>query len=203
MKAMEKDQASAIAIMVLGAGRSQRFKGGDKLDQCLMGKPVAHHVLSTLRAFNWGRKVVVCRSKPLWVQAYLDAGFVRAEIGDADAGMTGSIHRGLSEITTQRWVMVCLADMPLISLDHIEGLLAAFNTDRTVPVATRTASGLCPPAIVPGAMLGRLPSAGDKGARALLGHAHGVVASDMMTSDVDTIADLQVVAQHLRLRGHG
>ncbi|WP_079211102.1 nucleotidyltransferase family protein [Brucella pituitosa] len=202
MKVRDKQQANAIAIMVLGAGRSQRFKGGDKLDQCLMGKPVAHHVLSTLQAFNWGRKIVVCRSKPSWARAYVEAGFVRAEIDNADAGMMGSIHRGLSEIATQQWVMICLADMPLISLGHIERLLAAFNSHRTVPVATRTASGFCPPVIFPRAMLGSLPTTGEDGARALLGNAHGLVASDLMIRDIDTIADLQVVAQHLRLTGH-
>ncbi|KAA9368257.1 NTP transferase domain-containing protein [Ochrobactrum quorumnocens] len=201
MKAPDSDQANAIAVMVLGAGRSQRFKGGDKLDQFLLGKPVAHYVLAALRGFHWGRKIVVCRSKPAWMQAYVDDGFVRAEIDNADAGMAGSIHRGLSEITTQPWVMICLADMPLISRGHIEELLAAFSANRAATVATKAASGFCPPAIFPRALLGKLPKTGDDGAKALLGDAHGPVAADSMMRDIDTIADLQMAAQYLRLIG--
>ncbi|MGW6778837.1 nucleotidyltransferase family protein [Brucella pseudogrignonensis] len=209
MTATEIDPASAVAVMVLGAGRSERFKGGDKLEQILMGKPVAHHVLSVLAGFNWSRKVVVCRAQPGWTQAYVDAGFIRAEIAtpdtdnvktdEADRGMTASIHRGLLEMTTQQWVMICLADMPLITRCHIGELLAAFEQNRTVAVATRAASGFGPPAIFPKALLDGLPETGDQGARSLLGDAHGPVAVDWMVRDIDTIADLQAVAHHLRL----
>ncbi|MEG7381975.1 NTP transferase domain-containing protein, partial [Bacillus subtilis] len=167
------------------------------------------HLLSVLAGFNWSRKVVVCRAQPGWTQAYVDAGFIRAEIDkpgidnvEIDGGMAASIHRGLLEMTTQQWVMICLADMPLITRCHIGELLAAFEQNRTVAVATRTASAFGPPAIFPKALLDGLPETGDQGARLLLGDAHGPVAVDWVARDIDTIADLQWAAQHLRSASH-
>lgn len=91
------------------------------------------------------------------------------------------------------------AAMPLITKCHIGELLAAFEQNRTVVVATRTASGFGPPAIFPKALLHGLPQIGDQGARLLLGNAHGPVAGDWMVHHIDTNGDLQWAAQHLRL----
>ena len=94
------------------------------------------------------------------------------------------------------------AAMPLITKCHIGKLLAAFERNRTVAVATRTASGFSPPAIFPKALLDGLPQSGDQGARLLVGNAYGTVAGDWMVHDIDTNGDLQWAAQHLRSAGH-
>ncbi|NKC52029.1 NTP transferase domain-containing protein [Ochrobactrum cytisi] len=57
------EKASDIAVVVLGAGAGKRFGSGDKLNQKLADKPVAHHILGSLAPFQWGRKILVHHGK--------------------------------------------------------------------------------------------------------------------------------------------
>ena len=61
MTATEIDPAIAVAVMVLVAGRSGRFTGVDKLEQILLGKPVAPPLPSVIAGVHWSRQVAVCR----------------------------------------------------------------------------------------------------------------------------------------------
>ena len=186
------EDASTVAVLVLGAGLGSRFKGGDKLAQILGGKPVAHHILSTLKLFNWGQRILVCRGEPQWAETYAAEGFVLASRPDAESGMLGSIHRGLMELTGQTHVLICLADMPLISQEHLNCLLEARRTNPVTAIASRSHPYRGVPAIFPVSSLSSLPRSGEGGARSLLANANFVDASDpSLFFDIDTAQDLQ------------
>ena len=190
------EDASTVAVLVLGAGLGSRFNGGDKLGKLLGGKPVAHHILSSLKPFNFGQRILVCRGKPQWTEAYAVEGFALASRPDAESGMLGSIHRGLIEITDQTHVLICLADMPLISQEHLERLLEARHTNPATAIASRSHTYSGVPAIFPVGSLSALPESGEGGARGLLANAKFVDASNpSLFVDIDTVEDLELLQE--------
>ena len=198
------EDASTVAVLVLGAGLGSRFKGGDKLAQILGGKPVAHHILSTLKPFNWGQRILVCRGEPQWAETYAAQGFVLASRPDAESGMLGSIHRGLMEVAGQTHILICLADMPLISQEHLNRLLEARRTDPGSAIASRSHSYRGVPAIFPVSDLSSLPQSGEGGARGLLENAKFVDASDpSLLIDIDTAQDLEQLQTHCQSKKMG
>ncbi len=186
-------KASDIAVVVLGAGAGKRFGGGDKLNQKLADKPVAHHMLDSLAPFQWGRKILVHHGKAPWHDAFIANGFVLAPVVEFSEGMLGSIHNGLSQVMYERHVLLCLADMPLISSSHLTGLLALFGASNGAIVASRSPNFRGPPAIIPLARLEPLPKTGEGGARALLNEAQFLEADDQQFADIDTFGDLEKI----------
>ncbi|MBR7652229.1 nucleotidyltransferase family protein [Brucella oryzae] len=188
------EDASTVAVLVLGAGLGSRFNGGDKLGKHLGGMPVAHYILSSLKPFNWGQRILVCRGAPQWTEAYAEEGFVLASRPDAESGMLGSIHRGLMEIAGQTHVLICLADMPLIPKEHMNRLLEARQSNPFTAIASRSHSYRGVPAIFPIGSLSALPRSGEGGARDLLVNAKFVDASDpSLFVDIDTAQDLELL----------
>ncbi|MCF7646338.1 NTP transferase domain-containing protein [Bacillus subtilis] len=186
--------ASAIAVLVLGAGEGSRYTDGDKLNAMLGGKPVAHHILQVLDEFSWGKRIVTCRSLAPWTQAYAEAGFTLALTEDVETGMLGSLHRGLREISQER-VLICLADMPLVPRSHIERLLQ-LAAHSTVPViASASGDYRGPPALCRTGYLRALPFAGEGGARSLLPQADFVEQSAPVFADIDTVNDFETIRQ--------
>ncbi|MBX8783637.1 NTP transferase domain-containing protein [Ochrobactrum sp. GRS2] len=188
---------SATAVLVLGAGAGSRYTDGDKLNAMLGGKPVAHHILHVLDGFSWGKRIVTCRSLAPWTQAYADAGFTLALTEDVDAGMLGSLHRGLADIQQER-VLICLADMPLVPHSHIERLLrlAASSTAPVIASASGDYSG--PPALCLTEHLRNLPLAGEGGARSLLPQAEFAEMAAPAFADIDTMTDFEQIRQILQ-----
>ena len=190
--------ASSVAVLVLGAGAGSRYTDGDKLNAMLGTKPVAHHILQVLDDFSWGKRIVTCRSFAPWTQAYADAGFTLALTEDVEAGMLGSLHRGLAEIQAQSRVLICLADMPLVPHSHIEHLLhlAAHSTAPVIASSSGDYSG--PPALCLTEHLRNLPLAGEGGARSLLPQAEFAEMAAPAFADIDTMTDFEQIRQILQ-----
>lgn len=186
-----------VAVVVLGGGLGTRFAGGDKLGAMLDGKPVAHHVLAAVRPFAWSRKILVCRDSSSWAQAYEAEGFTQASIPKAEHGMLGSIHRALEEVADQQQVLICLADMPLVTSHHVGRLLSAFRIGLGPIIASRSEIYRGPPAVIPTARLRELPKSGEGGARSLLAEAEFVDAPEALFHDIDTVDDLEAVRERL------
>lgn len=179
---------SGIAVVVLGAGLSSRF-GSDKLAAPLHGRPLAHHVLPVLREFDWQRKLLTCRGRPDWAEAYLDEGFTLVPVEDAERGMLGSLHAAVAQLAGDERLMVCLADMPLITAEHLNAMLDLAR-DWPGAIGSQAQGYRGPPAILPLPALRTLPPAGDEGARRLLRDARFVSGSPSLFADVDRPADL-------------
>lgn len=187
------EKASDIAVVVLGAGTGKRFANDDKLDQKLGDKAVAHHIMGSLAPFRWGRKILVHRGNAPWHDAFIDNGYILTPVVEQSDGMLGSMHNGLAHVTHERYVLVCLADMPLVSIGHLASLLGLFRSRNGAIVASRSRNYRGPPAIIPLARLDSLPKTGEAGARILLDEAQFVDANELLLADIDTSDDLEKV----------
>ncbi|MDM7852841.1 nucleotidyltransferase family protein [Pseudochrobactrum kiredjianiae] len=184
--------ASATAVLVLGAGAGSRYADGDKLSAMLGGKPVAHHILQVVDGFPWAQRIVTCRDYAPWTQGYADAGFTLALTEDVETGMLGSLHRGLRAIS-QEWVLICLADMPLVPRLHIEQLLQSAQFCAAPVIASASGDYRGPPALCRTEYLRALPLAGEGGARSLLPQADFVEQPAPAFADIDTVNDFETI----------
>lgn len=174
--------ARVVAIL-LAAGRSRRFGDGDKLGAMLADRPLVHHAAATLARIDFARRIaVVARGASLALD-----GFDIVE-SEGEVSQSASLKAGLTAAGGADAVLIALGDMPLVTVAHIEALMAAF--DGRV-AATRCEGRLMPPALLgPDAMRRAMTVAGDRGARAMLGGGVAVDAAAEMLVDVDTPAML-------------
>jgi len=167
---------TSVAAIILAAGRARRFQVGpddSKLLATLAGKALVRHVAEA---------ALHSRARPIFVVTGHAADKVEAALEgldltlvhnpDPDAGLSQSLALGLKSLPRETsGAIVLLADMPLVSADLIDRLIAAFASAANEPQA-----------VVPvhagrrgnPVLLGRniFPEAlvitGDRGARALL-----------------------------------
>jgi molybdenum cofactor cytidylyltransferase len=180
-----------FAVIVLGAGLSSRFGKADKLGALVAGKPLSHHILSALHPFDWTCKTLVCQGRSAWVGAYVKAGFAIVENAEPERGMLSSLRLGVNGMADQSMVMVCLADMPFVTADHIARLLSLAASTKDCAVASQAADYRGPPAIFSAAELKKLPASGEGGARSLLAHALFIACPTDEVRDIDTNLDLK------------
>jgi molybdenum cofactor cytidylyltransferase len=180
----------AVAAVVLAAGRSIRF-GSDKLLHPLRGKPLAAHIADTLGTMPFARLVAVCpNANSARAELFAARGFEIVTNPDAERGLSSSMA-----LTAQRAMetpvdalLVCLGDMPNVTVEHLETLLAALGNEGAV--ATEMDGVRSPPALFSRAWLPRLAVlAGDRGARHLLHEATTVPASRELVRDFDLPSD--------------
>ena len=181
--------SDGLVAIVLAAGLSRRFVG-DKLLAPLAGKPLAAHIADTLASMNLRARLAVCPGRNEERAAlFKDRGF---EIVWNDAPEEGMGHSlALAAIRARALAadaaLVCLGDMPNITVAHLRRLIAAAQAG---PVATEVDGVRMPPAIFPRAMFTDLSAlTGDRGARSLLAAARTVRAEPPLELDIDTAAD--------------
>jgi molybdenum cofactor cytidylyltransferase len=121
-----------ISAVVLAAGSSRRFGGGDKLLANVSGKPLLRLVLEAFDASSISDIIVV--TQPDAQKLMEGAGHGRWRFVSnqhAAEGMASSLRQGLSEIDDESaGAMIALADMPFISGALIDELCAAFAICR-------------------------------------------------------------------------
>ena len=175
-----------IALLLLAAGRGQRF-GGRKLGAILGGEPVLYHSARMLGRLPFAHRIATVGATtpdlgPL--------GFGMVELADAGSTMSASIAAGIAAIR-QRDVsaaMICLGDMPFVPAAHIHRMIEAFDGDR---LASISAGRRMPPALFARAHFGALEGlSGDRGASALLAGAPAIELSPDEALDIDTPEDL-------------
>ncbi|EKJ94908.1 MobA-related protein [Bradyrhizobium lupini HPC(L)] len=161
----------AVGAIVLGAGLSSRFGESDKLGAGLRGKPLAHHILPALQPFDWADKILVCRDKSDWIEAYTADGFRLVENVRPDQGMLSSLKAGVDDLEQAALAMIFLADMPFVTAEHVRRLLSLAISSHGRAVASKADNYRGPPAIFPIEALKQLPASGEGGARSLLASA--------------------------------
>jgi molybdenum cofactor cytidylyltransferase len=190
-----------IAAIVLAAGRSSRFEGGNKLLAEFEGCPVIHHVMTAVAASPADEIILVTAAFGGKIFAAAGQGRWRAVVNpDAEDGLSSSIQYGLSHLENNiDGALIMLADMPLVSTAIIEQLCEAFiASNGTAIVFPQAASGRQGnPVLWPRALFPELMAlTGDIGGRAILARhqaLHHAVAVDTAAAfyDVDTVADLR------------
>lgn len=181
---------SSIAAVVLAAGLSTRF-GGDKLLHPHAGKPLAAHIAETLAAMPLGHRLAICPPEPSpRVELFRDRGFEIITNPEPQRGMASSLALGAQRAIDlgADALLVCLADMPNVTADHLLRLIA--TTEASDTAATQFAGTRSPPAIFTRQLFAELAAlSGDHGARHLLAQAALIEAPSELARDFDTPAD--------------
>jgi molybdenum cofactor cytidylyltransferase len=184
--------SSAIAVVLLAAGRGTRF-GGGKLGADLAGRPVVHHVANRLATLPLARKLAICASATPEIP-----GFERVQLEPPDAPLSHSIATAIAAIVGAEAALIALGDMPLVPTRHFAALISAFDGDR---VGTCVAGRTMAPAILGARHFpAMLTLSGDQGAAALLRGAPAVLLDECAALDIDTPEDLQRAATLLQGR---
>lgn len=164
-----------IAVVIPAAGRSSR-----------MGDPENHKLLARFDGQPLIRRVVTEAVKSNAVPVVVVTGFLQAEIGEALAGlpvhlvhnashaegMGTSLATGFNvpEIAVSDGALVMLADMPAITADHLNRLIAIFQATGGASVIRAVAEGVPGhPVLLPSALYPALRGlGGDAGARRII-----------------------------------
>ncbi len=182
-------RAEDTALILLAAGRSQRFGDADKLAQLFLHKPVAFHVVTALEAIPFLARIAVIDGTKL---DFGSRGFDVIVNEDPSAGMSRSVQLGLraARAAGAKGVVIALADMPRITAAHIYRLLDTAHDDDAV-VASSDGTKPCPPAVFGRGRFDFLESLeGDAGARDLVRAGRHVVTAPAELIDIDTPEDL-------------
>jgi molybdenum cofactor cytidylyltransferase len=178
-------EAERVALVLLAAGRSQRFGSADKLMADYLGRPLGLHVVVALEAVPFCERIAVISDTALDLSGH---GYTIVHNDDPAAGMGRSLRLGVEAACRGQAeaVLIALADMPRVTATHIYRLLDRAEGPDAI-VASSDGITPHPPALFGCAHLDTLlQSEGDAGARELVKHGHHVVTSPAELADVDT-----------------
>ena len=200
--------ASAVAAVVLAAGRSSRMGPRHKL---LLpgrdGKPMLARVVDNLLAGRTRPVIVVLGHRAEEMDAALAARPVQRVLAPGwDTGLAASLQAGLAAVPAEaRAALVCLGDMPLVTARDVARLLEAYDPDEGRLIVAPTHNGaLGNPVLWDRRFFPEMMAlSGDRGARALLErHAEHLATvamdSDAVLRDVDTPEQLAGLPRHLQ-----
>lgn len=177
------------ALVLLAAGRSQRFRAHDKLAMPFLGKPLAFHVVTALEVLPFPIRVAVVSETTL---DFATLGYRVVRNPDPALGQARSLCHGVAAARDAGAdaVLVALADMPRVTAAHVLRLFDAAEDADTI-VASSDGNRPGPPAL-----FGRnwfptlMDLQGDQGGRDLIRRGHHVVTSPAELVDIDTQEDL-------------
>lgn len=185
-------ELGGTALLVLAAGLSQRFGEGSKLMEPLRGKPLALHVADMV-GVAFAHKLVVCRQGDEALQAeFAGRGFQVVVNPDSGRGQASSLALGVTALARHdpQAILVCLADMPFVTMAHLRAVVGALGDDVSVAASRLPTGQASPPAAFAPIHFDALTRLeGDKGARSLLAVAHLIDAPGEVLADFDTPAD--------------
>lgn len=179
-----------IAAIILAAGRSSRFAGGNKLLADFFGKPMLAHALEVARSA--GEVFVVTGNHADEVSAIaLGHGAHIIHNPDFALGMSTSIRAGIAALPEEvDAAFLMLGDMPLVKAETLELLRKTAETSAEklafIPVFKGEWGN---PVLVRRALFARMMTlSGDQGARKLL-RALPVNAAEIAVDDAGVLAD--------------
>lgn len=185
---------SAVAAILLAAGRSSRFGTENKLLAPLDGMPVALHAAQAIATLGPARRIAICPDSDGALACMLAGeGFDIIANPDAGRGLSESLRLGIAAVQAgpEQAVLLCLADMPFVRAEHLAALLARFDAEEAPVVASGRDGVPMPPALFARSQFPALAEAsGDTGGRALLASAVLVPAPAGQLGDIDRPGDL-------------
>lgn len=125
----EARRAPKIACIVLAAGKSSRMGAANKLEENWRGKPILRHVVDAAVASGAHPVVVVTGHRPEAARAAVgDADVTTVHNADYALGLSSSLRTGLDHVPSDiDGVIVALGDMPRISAEDLDRMIAAFS----------------------------------------------------------------------------
>ena len=196
---LQVPSAPKVVAVVLAAGEGRRM-GGGKMLKNFHGRPMVAVTVANVLASGVDEVVVVTGHGAVDVEAALNDAKVRVVHNpDYASGMASSLRVGVQAAGVADAVVVCLGDMPRVSAEVIDRLIAAFNPIEHRSIVVPTHKGQFGNPVLWGAEhFARLTSlSGDKGARALIAglkaEATEVEAGEGVLMDFDTVEALERV----------
>ena len=198
--------ARNIAAIVLGAGRSSRMGGPNKLLAEIKGKPLIRIVVEQALASHARPVVVVTGHQRERVEAALSGLPVKfVHNPDFAEGLGTSLRAGIAALSADvDGAIVCLGDMPQIDGALIDRLTAAIDPDKGALIAVPTIDGKRGNPVVWSRRFfpDLMTVEGDVGARHLIGRypeaiAEVPVQGAAVLTDVDTPEALEAVKAEL------
>lgn len=181
--------AEDVVLVLLAAGKSERFGIPNKLEADFLGKPIGFHVVTALEDMPFRDRLVVTDGCQL---DFASRGYTVVHNDDPDAGMSRSVKLGVrhAKESGAAAVLIALADMPRLTTAHIYRLLDAADSDDAV-VASSDGEKPSPPVVFGRGQFDFLLTLdGDAGARDLVQAGRHVVTSPAELIDIDTPEDL-------------
>lgn len=182
--------AQDCVLVLLAAGRSERFGDVDKLTQDFLGQPLAFHVVTALEAVPFKARLAICSRSEL---DFATRGYRVIVNHDPGDGMSGSVKLGVAAARAIgcEAVVVALADMPRVTATHVYRLLEAAE-GRDAVVASSNGVHPSPPAVIGCDQFDALLTLeGDEGARVLVRAGRHVIAPEGVLLDIDRPEDLE------------
>jgi xanthine/CO dehydrogenase XdhC/CoxF family maturation factor/CTP:molybdopterin cytidylyltransferase MocA len=185
------------AIILLAAGKSERFAEGDKLLSSLAGKPVLGHAAALLEGQPVAARIAVIGPGQTERHELLQsAGWQVIENRDAAAGQSTSLKAGIkaaAALPEVEHALFLLADMPFITNAHLNRLRQTMALETQAVMSSARESN-CPPAIFSRSTFEQLTNlSGDMGARQVfqsLDRTKTVSLPESDALDIDTTEDL-------------
>ena len=179
--------AKRVVAVVLAAGRAERF-GSDKLMHPLDGRPMAEHIAMTIADVPFAVRLAICPVDSPRRDLFTAHGFEVIDNLHPEQGMGTSLALGARraiELSADA-MLICLADMPYVTREHLLALLGAEGS----AVVTEVNGTRSPPAMFGRELFPELAMlTGDHGARHLLKSAATVHADPYLVLDFDTSED--------------
>jgi molybdenum cofactor cytidylyltransferase len=176
-----------IAALLMAAGQSRRMGAQNKLLAEVNGSPMVRQALNQITDSDARPIAIVLGHEPEKIRACLansDVTFV--ENLDFEQGLSTSLKRGLDSLPDDiDGVIVCLGDMPRVTADEINRLIAAFNPleGRAICVPTYLGKRGNPVLWAHSFFEEMSCLQGDVGARHLIGEYSDVVVEIEMEAD--------------------
>lgn len=174
------------AAIVLAAGLSRRFGEANKLLHLIEGRPMAGRVAALVARLPLAEKVAVVSDDRV-AALFAEQGFTLVPNYTPQAGLGRSLALGRAALGGAGRVLVCLGDMPFVTLEHLRRLLSESTGHQMLASAAEAYRG--PPLVVARARLDATALAGDEGLRPLLRDARLLKATRGVLRDIDTLAD--------------
>lgn len=187
-------------MAVLAAGQSRRFGSGDKLAARFRGQHLGELACHALAGLDFAHRwVIAARADHPCAQSWQADGFTVAVNAQAASGMGTSVALAATLALEAKadGLLIALADMPLVPVDHFRALLARAAATGPGALIASAADGVrLPPAAFGRDHLAALASfTGDVGARGLLHGAELIACAPEVLIDID---DEQTLARALQ-----
>jgi molybdenum cofactor cytidylyltransferase len=166
---------TSVAAIVLAAGQSRRMGGPNKLLAKIDGVLLVRRTVEAALASEASPVTVVTGHQADAIRSALSGLDVRfVHNPDYADGLSGSLRRGVMEVEgTADAAVICLADMPGVTSEVIDRLIAAFRPEEGARIVVPTNEGKRGnPVLWSRAFFDALKSVqGDVGARHLIGES--------------------------------
>ncbi len=182
--------AERTLLVLLAAGRSERFGEEDKLAETWRGVPLAMHVVTAMAEIAFLDRVAIVSDTAL---DFAPHGYRMIDNPAPETGLSGSVRLGVAaaQQAGAAALLIVLADMPCVTAALIGALLAAAEGPAAV-VAASDGTRPSPPALFGAGRFDQLARAGgDAGGRALIRDGLHIITDAEDLIDIDTAADLE------------